>query len=477
MTIPEMWPHQSAALDFALSRPASMLPLKMGRGKSRVVIELIKSKLPQTTLIVCPCAVIDVWPREFSKYSNSEFFVLPLRKGTVKQKALEAKTAIESWKGIRPVIIIINYESLREPAFAAFALNQRFDLIVADEIHRIKSAGSSTSKLFYRLGRTCKWRLGLSGTPMAQTPLDIYGQYKFLDPYIFGTSFVRFRAQYAVVDSSLGFPRILRYQNLDDLNERFYSIAFKATSDLTNLPESIHTFRNCELEKDARSIYESLKRELFAEFDAGMITAANAGVKFLRLQQMTSGNLRLDDGSEKTIDRSKLKLLEEVLEEIGDEPVVIFARFKHDLRAINRMLLTANIKASELSGDCNELMEWQLGKSRVLVCQVQSGNAGIDLTRACYSILYSLTFSLSDYEQLQARTLRPGQTRNCVYVHLVTKNSIDEYIYKALINRQDVITAVMEMKDESRNTQRICGSKRSEAEAGRSDGRDQRQIA
>lgn len=442
---PPMWQHQRTALNFCLERPAAMLAMAMGTGKSRVVVELIKARNHQRILIVCPKSVLQVWPKEFLKYTSGEYFVYPLTKGTVAEKAREAKTLLDSWQGIRPVVLIINYESAREEAFASFALKAKFDLVVADESHRIKAPAGTTARFFYQLGKVAPHRLALSGTPLAHSPLDAFGQYKFLSPSIFGTSYTSFRARYCVMDALAKFPKILRYQNLDDLHRKFYSIAYRVTSDVIDLPAAQHLFRYCELGDKARRVYRSLEREFYAEVESGQVTIKNALVKLLRLQQITGGHLRTDDGQNLAIDDAKLELLQETLEEIDPaEPIVIFARFTADLQAIRRAVEECGLTTGELSGHANDLAEWQEGKTQVLVVQVQSGAAGIDLTRARYCLYFSLGFSLGDYEQSLARVRRPGQTRPVTYIHLLCEHSIDGKVYKALASHQEVVTAILE---------------------------------
>lgn len=80
----------------------------------------------------------------------------------------------------------------------------------------------------------------------------------------------------------------------------------------------------------------------------------------------------------------------------------------------------------------------------ILAVQIQAGGVGIDLTRASYSIYYSVGFSLGDYEQSLARVHRPGQTRNVVYIHLVAEQTIDEKVYRALSEKKNVVEAVIE---------------------------------
>lgn len=448
--VPALWNHQREAIDHCKQYPAAMLPLKMGGGKSRIIIELIKEKNYQKVLIICPKSVVPVWPTEFKKYTSGEYYIYPLTKGTVATKTKEAKDLLDAWKGIRPVVLVINYESAREETFAKFALKAKFDLVVADESHRIKDGNSATGRFFYQLGRVVNNKVCLSGTPLAHSPLDVFGQYKFLDANIFGRSFTAFRARYCEMNPYSPYPQIIKYQNLEELNRKFYSIAYRPPEKLIDLPPAIHTYRYCQLSDKAMRTYRTLEREFYAAIADGEVTVSNALVKLLRLQQITGGHLHTDTGHVVAIDNAKATLLQEVLEDIDtSEPLVIFARFKADLEAIQKVLASLSRSNGELSGNKNDLAEWQAGKLNTLVTQIRSGNAGIDLTRACHCVYYSVGSSVSEFEQSLARLHRPGQKNTVTYYHLLAQKTVDEKVYKAIQQHQDIITYVMAMQGDS----------------------------
>jgi SNF2 family DNA or RNA helicase len=184
---------------------------------------------------------------------------------------------------------------------------------------------------------------------------------------------------------------------------------------------------------------------MMAELDAGEVTVANALVKLLRLQQITGGYIRTDDGLDVQIDSAKMNLLRDVLEDIDPhEPVIVFCRFHKDLEAVNRVADETGRRSLELSGRMDELKQWQAGEAPVLAVQIDSGGVGVDLTRARYSVYYSLGFSLGSYEQSLARIHRPGQTRPVEYIHLLAQDTVDEQVMVALARRADVVNSVLQ---------------------------------
>lgn len=457
------WKHQLVSYNMAktLLSPdngssfgaGAMLALDMGCGKSKVAIDLITNhpEQIQKVLIVCPASVIDVWSGnedmagEFEKHATSEQFQKCLIIG-VKGKDLTKKTkkaefarqaALHQGKQF---IAIINYESAWREPFASWVKEVKFNLIVLDEIHRIKSPGGKTSKFFGQIAKTAKYRLGLTGTPLPHSPLDIYGQYRFLDPGIFGTSFTKFRSDYALMGGFQG-HQVVGYRNHEQLHNKMFLIAHRVMSkDVFDLPEFQPTVRTCELSPKEMVIYDQMDKTFCAEVKSGMVTAANALVKLLRLQEITSGFL---DGQQ--IGDSKKKLLADVLEDFEiNEPIVICARFTNDLRMIKEVVLEAGRTYGELSGRQNDLSQWQTGNCDILGVQIKSGREGVDLTRARYTIMYSLGFSYGDYEQFIKRFNRPGQKRAGMYIHLLAQNTVDFKVMKALEKRQEVIVSVLQ---------------------------------
>lgn len=199
-----------------------------------------------------------------------------------------------------------------------------------------------------------------------------------------------------------------------------------------------------DLSPEERKIYDQMDKEFVVFLEEKEITAANALVKLLRLQEITSGFL---DGQ--PIGDSKKKLLADVLEDFEmEEPIIVFARFTNDLAMIKEVVEAQGRRYAELSGHANELGKWQGGHADVLGVQIQSGKEGVDFTRARYNIYYSLGFSLGDYEQSRKRTNRPGQTREGMYIQLIANHSVDVKVMKSLQAHKEVISSVLDQYKE-----------------------------
>ena len=444
------WRHQKAAFrfateHFAAGRRGVLLAMGMGTGKSLVACMVLLSLAARRVLIVCPLRVVPVWVTQFERHVDKPVVLAALDEeiGSVAEKKEWAAEKMKLAQTLgRPFVAVINYDSAWRDPFAAWAEKQNWDIVIADEQHRIKAPGGKASLFFKRMRLHANHRVGLTGTPMPHGPMDIYAQFRFLDMSIFGPSFTAFRTRYAVMG---GFQRrqITGFQQLDELERLMNLITFRVGAEVLDLPPATDVTYKCDLSPEAARIYRDLEEDFVARVKDGTVTAANAMVKLLRLAQVTGGCLPTDDGTIHRIDTSKQKLLADTLEDIGDEPVVVFCRFTADLQAVHRACESLSISSLELSGHRDEIKRWQDGEAQLLAVQIDAGGEGVDLTRARYSIFYSVGFSLGKYEQAKARTHRPGQNRPVEHIHLVVRNTVDVKTMRALEKRADIVNAIL----------------------------------
>ena len=447
-----MWRHQLRAYHFARALPNAMLAMGMGTGKTKVAIDLVQNSADCKVLIIAKRKVgKNVWPRELRKMLTSpddwtvdvltsDDTSVPVAK---RAAALHARLAAVATQDDARYIAIINYEAVAAEPMATVVRSTVWDRIILDESQHISAHDSKRSKFIATI--PTKRRLALTGTPLHQTPLDVYGQFRFLDVGVFGKSWTRFKHKYAHWGGYQGY-KLLRYINGDELRDRMASIAIVVDRSVLDLPDSHHITTYVDLNGATRRAYTAMRDDFVATLASGeTVTAMNALVKLLRLQQITSGYLVDDNGQDSTLGTDKQESLVELLDSLAaDEPVAVFVRFKHDLAAVHAAAATAGRTSLEVSGARDELQAWQGGEATVLAVQIQSGGEGIDLTRAAYCVYYSIGYSLGDYEQSLARVHRPGQTRPVTYYHFVAPDTVDVAVYEALDARRDVIQHVLD---------------------------------
>lgn len=454
-TVP--WNHQVEAWKLIEKNPAFYLAHDMGCGKTKTAIDAITAFQPKRVLIICPKKVINVWPKQFELHGAYDIDIHPFSndKETVAQKAAAMDQIIRKANG-RPKAFVINYEScishpmgmltdkyhkIKNPGIL---LKYAWDFLVVDEAHRIKSPGGKTSWQIFRICRQSRKKLFMSGTPMPHSPLDIYAQFRALKPGVYPRTYAEFRARYAIMGGYLG-KQIFEYQNLEDLNKKFFTYAHEVLADdVLDLPPRINREIYFDLKPQTMKLYKSLEKNFIAEFKEKEITADNILVKMLRLAQITTGILKLDDGTEEIVDKSKVERIVDFLEDLPiTAPVVIYYKFTPEGQLLKRRIEKAGRTVSMVSGSVNQLEEWQNGKTNTIILQIDSGSEGIDLTRSQYCIYSSTGLKLGVYRQSRRRIRRPGQDQKVFYYHVLANRTVDISNMAALLDKREVVDFVM----------------------------------
>jgi SNF2 family DNA or RNA helicase len=443
------WQHQTDALAFADGKSAVMLAMDMGTGKSKVAVELCVHRGHEKVLVAAPLSALGVWPREFNKWAPG--YRVVVLEGPVKKKQRDAEAALNLAEARQDrIVFVINHESLWREPFGSWAVNIPWDAIIIDESHRAKSPKGKLSKYLDLLAATHDrtTRLMLTGTPMPHSPLDIWAQFRFIDQTIFGKSFWKFKNHYAQMGGYLN-KQVLFFRDQEGMNDRIYRRAFRVTKNVLSLPEEVSVDRHFALDRHTRTLYDDMESNFYTEVDQGEVTAANALVQLLRLQQLTGGHVKTDDGILEQTGTAKAKILADVLEDIPkSDPIVVFCRFTADIDSAIAVCEAAGRVVGEVSGrrkDLTETAEYP-SLATALVVQMQAGGAGIDLSRASTAIYFSVGFSLGDYKQSQARLHRPGQRHNVTYVHLIAENTVDVKVYGALKRRENVVESILKSR-------------------------------
>ena len=423
--------------------------MDMGTGKTITTIAVAGALYQQQRinrmLVVAPKSIVDVWDEEFRKFANFPYSLAVLD-GSGARKADTIRNMLGS--GLR--VIVVNYESCwrLEDEIARW----RPDMIVCDESSKIKNPQAKCSKALHHLGKISSYNLILTGTPVTNSPLDFFSQYKFLDDSIFGQSFYSFRSYYAIMG---GYQehQIVGYKHLAELVKKAHSIAYRIRIDeAVELPEFVDEIRPIRLEPKAQKIYDGISKDSYAELMQGEVTTRNVLTQLLRLSQCTGGFIRNDDGGDaQQISTAKLEALEDIVDECVEQgkKVIVFARFVPEIDAISRMLTKKGIGHAVIKGDVTDRAEQveafqKNPEIKVFIGQLATTGMGLTLTAGTVAVYYSLDFSYANYEQSRARIRRIGQTQRGVYIHLVARGTIDEHVMSALQHKGDIAKMVVD---------------------------------
>lgn len=447
-TVP--WEHQLKALDYLIVRNYGALYTDMGSGKTKVGIDLIVNRGFNLTVIVGTKKSCDVWEHEFQIHMNEpKICVFKLSNLSTADKVSKIKeTFARAKENNQKLVFIINYDSVWRKPFSEKFIKMPIDCIICDESHRIKAPGSKCSLYLTRIGKKVPNRYLFTGTPSTNSPVDVYAQYRFLQPEIFGTQFNKFRDRYENLDVQktmyVGY-RVLNqknpYKNLDELKEKMYSCAFHITPDL-HLPETTDINLEFKISKQMENTYKELVKEgVYVDKD-GVLETNNSLAKNLRLQELLSGYVPMEDEDftkhfKKTVDSSRIDTFSDLLDGISNtEKVVVFCKFRYDFDRIQEVCRKLGRSYGEISGQRDDYEKWNQGQIDVVAVHYQSGAESINLTQARYCIYYSLSHSYGLYAQSRKRVHRPGQKRPVTYYTLIAKatgiQTVDEKIVKAL---------------------------------------------
>ncbi len=429
----------------------------MGTGKTKMAIEVLRKDLSNGgfAIILCPATVVGVWRGECRKHAAGVFEVLALDKKTMnsKRKAeLIAENVAYCRMHRRALLVIVNYESAITPAISEKILGMHWDVAICDESQRIKGHGSITSKLASKLHFLAKRRICLTGTPMDNDPGDAFAQYRFLNPELFGRFWTHFTRHYAVMNKHIP-QKVDKWINTEEFAQKYKSIRYRITKDVLDLPDCQHVRREVSLTGEGLRLYRQMRSEMLAEIsqlgdDPETIkraVAANGAVRYLRLLQLAQGYVKTEEQELVSTDSCKKRLLLELLEQT-DEPVCVYGCFTPDLASVRECAALLGRRYGEVSGRRKDLTPESKYPDDVDILGVQcsSGGTGIDLTRSRIGIIMNTgLISPGNYDQMLARQYRPGQDRNVVFYHLITKSTIDENVEKSRQEKRDVIDAIV----------------------------------
>lgn len=461
----ELWKHQSDAV--ARSKEIDNLALffEVGTGKTATIINALRwdynvNKRIRRTLIMAPLSVCPQWKREFEKFSKVPQDQIVVLTQDGKKRAAQMQRISQSTKNF---IIVTNYEGLSIKPFYDLLKAYTPEIVVLDESQKIKDSSSKRAKLLYPICDRAARRFLLTGTPVLNSMMDLFGQYRAMDSSIFGTSFFMFRAKY-FYDKNAGMSRDKHFPDWRPLPDAEKMIAEKIAStsiqakksECLDLPPLVKVEVPVKVNAAQAKAYEGMLKEFVAELDGNMAIAEFAMTKTLRLMQILSGYLAVEtDTNERDIKRfddvPRLKAVKELLESIGEEKTIIWAIFKPNYADLQKVCNALNKEYVMLTGEQTAAQKQEAidkfcrGSAQVMIANPAAGGAGINLQEAKYAIYFNKNYSLEQFLQSEGRNYRGGSNMHdkITHYHLFVPGTIDEVISSALLRKQDVAETVL----------------------------------
>lgn len=341
---------------------------------------------------------------------------------------------------------------------------------IVDESTSIKSITSKRALAVVSLRDYCDYRRILTGTPVTNSPLDLFMQFQFLGDGLLGfSSYVCFRAEYAKLileqQGRARFYKVVGYKNLDKLASSIKPYSSRLLkSQCLDLPEKVYVTREVSLTPQQQQAYTELKKLAVTKLQCGeIITSTNMLTLLTRLHQIVCGHVRVKDGIDDATGKIKYKTVDvdsdrinELMRiiEIVDDKVIIWCNFARDMELILAAIRKEygrdsvvdyggatsdaqrprNINRFRTSPEC-----------KFFVSNQAVGGKGITLVEANAAIYYSNSFKLEHRLQSEDRIHRPGQRRTCTIIDIVAPRTIDQKIIRVLRQKTDIASEILDL--------------------------------
>lgn len=443
---PARFPYQVEGTKFLSANRRAILADAPGLGKSVQLIDTIEGCGYRNSLIVVPNSLKSNWRRELEKFSDIDPRDIQIIEGSPADRMAQ----LTSSKRVK----IINYEALR--LHKDLLPKCKFDCVVWDESHRLKNRTAQVTKVSKALAKSAGTTYFASGTPLTRATYDLWTVLNMIDSKKWG-SFWKFVERYAEKYYN-GFawdvrdlkdPDDPRFQELrSELAKVFIrrelSEVFPEFPDLTVIKRVI------DIDDQTRKQYERMKKEALVEIKGQEVFSLNALTTLLRLKQiLLDENLIIEGRDLEELSGAKYQAVLDILDEIGDEPLVIFTQFASAIAPLIRSLASDGFKAVEFSGQisndqCNENeAQWKRGDAQILVASIDKGGVGHTWTRAQYGIFLDKKYLPYENEQARKRLHRISQDRPVFIWELLCSDTIEEKIERVLEEREEIFDTVI----------------------------------
>jgi len=357
-------------------------------------------------------------------------------------------------------ILIMNVDAFtteRGKKFAHRFLMTRQSLMAVDESTVIKNPSALRTKAITKLGVLARYRVIMTGSPITNSPEDLYAQCNFLNHELLGfSSIYTFRARHCQMQRlSFGgrsFNKVTGYKNLNELNYKLQKFSYRVLKkDALDLPSQVWMKRVVPMTTEQLDAYMQMKRTALVQLKKETLTTTSVLAQMIRLHQIVCGHMATDDGKVLSLPNNRIKELCAILEEHGDK-AIIWANYRHDIQEIERTLQKKYGPRSVVTfyGDTPQSVRQDHIKNfqensvtKYFIGQPMTGGRGITLTAANLSVFYSNSYDLEIREQAEARNHRIGTSSKVTYVDLISEGTVDEKIIYSLRNKINLATSVL----------------------------------
>ena len=387
------------------------------------------------TLVIAPLRVANfTWPDEIKKWGHLKHLSYSVITGSEKERLKAIKKSAH--------IYIINRENV-DWLITKSKIPFDFDMVVIDELSSFKSYQAKRFKSLLKVRPKIKRIVGLTGTPSSNGLMDLWAEFRLLDMGDrLGRYITHYRDKFFLPDKR-NQHMVFSYKPKKGAEDEIYSLISDITismkaKDHLKMPSLIFNEIKVKMDMEEKKIYKTLKDEMYISLKGEEIDAINAAALSNKLLQMANGSVYTEDKSSIEIHDKKLDALEDLIEGANGKPVLIAYWYKADKDRIKKRFDVREIKTEK------DISDWNSGKINKAIIHPASAGHGLNLQLGGSTLIwYSLTWSLELYQQTNARLYRQGQTDTVVIHHIITEDSIDEDVIRALKAKEKVQDALI----------------------------------
>lgn len=423
--------------------------LDTGTGKTIASLALIQDTGAKF-LVICPKTIIkSAWVEDRDGFFNT-MNLLPLSRNMKKEDyenlmhmwgvniAVHTKDKLKTQLSEHAQIFVTNPEAFKSDLKDIKELG--IQGLIVDESTTIKNPQSQITKMVTAFADTLEYKYILSGKPAPQSQMDYFSQMRVVDASLFGSSFFGFRNKYFEPTGYMGYDWRLKPGAEEAIAERLSKRSiFIKKEDCLDLPPITYERRDIELTPSMYKYYLAMEKAQLAELQSGdMVLAPNAMAAKMKNRQIASGFiLYSNEENERAVEHlhdSKFNELINVLDEIGDKPVIIWAQFKYEIRTIAERLAKEGKSVvtaySETKDVDDAVYRFKHGQAQYMVAHPATLKFGVTFTGCSYAVYFSKSYNYEEYYQSHDRIYRNGQTMPCTFIDLVVTDTVDEDINK-----------------------------------------------
>ena len=438
--------YQTRLKDFIIENRYAFLTVDMGLGKTVTTLTAIQELLEDyveisRVLVIAPKSVAEnTWTSECAKWDHLAHLRVSVVMGDERRriKALEAPADI----------YVINRDNV---VWLTRHLGKRwtFDTVIIDESSSFKNPASHRFKALRKVRPQIRRLILLTGTPSPNGHMDLWSQMWLIDMgQRLGRTLGAYRTRYFRPGRSNGhvvYDWHLRPGAHEEISALMsdVTVSLKA-EDWLEVPDLIESDIRIALSEKESKAYREFERDQIMSLDGKDIEAVTAAALANKLLQFTGGAMYDTEHGWHVMSDAKLRALEDIIETAGDEPVLVFYQFRHELSRLQERFKP--LHPVTFSGEPDILRDWNTGRIRLMLCQPASVQYGLNMQAGGHIIVwYAPTWNLEQYQQANARLHRQGQERPVLCYRLICEGTIDERVISAVNGKHSAQESLLAM--------------------------------